>query len=732
MLKLDNLRTLEGHDVHGDDDAGKAHVFYVMPKFPRISRLETGGLALRFVEYTAIRKVGDSEYGGFVAFDADLTILPETEARIRQGLQQEVNARMPGGTAPTVVLQTVPWISGKVKLNLEQDDKFIKAIHSSLAPSLTTGNTAVFFMELDVVATAIFKDALSSGSSSAIQVIYDLDHYCRLPESHAWGTWHADKFYSFWQDVNIEESIWSEDSYSEVQSSSRYSNEVTETHFELVGDPSLSPEAQADFEAKVHEWIRSQLEEGVKRNLLEAIAPVDPSVKELTEDQDFENVTRSVSNTQISDVRVDFTEAKAIVRTIHPQGSLPSVTSLQGPDGQPLKWEDYYSNISVDEFLRTLQVSVRVSTKLEPYGIALVKVVVRYPHGDMAKTVDHIFSPADQDKPQKSEFIVANKIRKYFWSYEVHFEGDSPTWVSEEVEAEEPDLVVKLQDLPVLKLDVVNGDINFSQVAKARVRVRYEGGVTPIERFFNFTKADETATHSILEVIGRARTGLVSYQTTYTMVADGREITGPMLTTDADIISIDDPFRALRTVTFSAVGNLADDIVDITVQARYEEPDNGYRQDFTVILSGEGKTTDEWTFATIDESHGQLSYRASIRRHNGTTSDVDVTDARGTMFDVGDKFEAILDVSIIPALLDWTKLKLVNVSMRYDGATPPVTDDFLFRPADTETKVWTVPVRDEDVSTYSVTTIYFLLDGTRKTVGPDETTGESVFLELPA
>src|SRR3954467_8350225 len=98
MLKLDNLRVLEGHDVHGDDDPSKSHVFYVMPKFPRIARLETGGLALSFIEYTAVRKGGESEDGGFVAFDTDLTVLPEAEAKIRQRLQDEVNAR--GGAAP--------------------------------------------------------------------------------------------------------------------------------------------------------------------------------------------------------------------------------------------------------------------------------------------------------------------------------------------------------------------------------------------------------------------------------------------------------------------------------------------------------------------------------------------------------------------------------------------------------------------------------------------------------
>jgi hypothetical protein len=291
--------------------------------------------------------------------------------------------------------------------------------------------------------------------------------------------------------------------------------------------------------------------------------------------------------------------------------------------------------------------------------------------------------------------------------------------------------VVKLKNLPVLKLDVIDGDINFAEVSKARVRVRYEGGDQPIERFFNFTEADQNAVHQLLEVIGKPRTGVVSYQTTYTMKGDGREITGPSLTTDADIISIDDPFHAIRTVTFNAVGDLQNAITDITVQATYEEPDNGYRQDFTVILSAEGKTTADFTFPTIDESHGSLSYHESIRRPNGTTDDKDHPDVKGGRFDVGDKFEAILEVHIVPDLLDWTQLKMVNVSLRYDEAHPPVDDDFLFRSTDTEAKVWTVPVAHADSSKYKMTQTYFMTDGSRRTVGPVEQADESVFLEIP-
>ena len=226
----------------------------------------------------------------------------------------------------------------------------------------------------------------------------------------------------------------------------------------------------------------------------------------------------------------------------------------------------------------------------------------------------------------------------------------------------------------------------------------------------------------------------MTYQTTYTMKGDGREITGPLLSTDADIISIDDPFRALRTVTFQAVGDLVNDIAEVTVQATYEEPTNGYLQDFSVTLSGgdDGKSSDRWTFPTIDETKGRLSYQATITRRNGTTMEVEEPDAKGTRFQIGEKFADKLEVKVVPDLLDWTRLKLVNVSLRYDGSTPPLTDEFLFRSTDTATRTWTVPVKQGADSSYFLTVIYFLLDGTRRTVGPERTTGESVFLELPA
>ncbi len=89
---------------------------------------------------------------------------------------------------------------------------------------------------------------------------------------------------------------------------------------------------------------------------------------------------------------------------------------------------------------------------------------------------------------------------------------------------------------------------------------------------------------------------------------------------------------------------------------------------------------------------------------------------------------------MVPDLLDWTRLKLVNVSLQLRRRrTPPKTDEFLFRSTDTPSPDVDRAGEGRGRRVVHVTVTYFLLDGTRRTVGPERTSpSESVFLELPA
>ncbi|MEO5852253.1 MAG: hypothetical protein ABIQ15_07045 [Nocardioides sp.] len=726
MLKLDNVRIINEHQVHGDDTSPST--FYILPRFPRLARLENGGLGLRFVEYSALREEGGNTFGGFVAFDVDLAIPQATMDAVKAALDDELAQQFPGGEPPKASLAPVPWLGGAVKLLLTENDRVVEKVSGAATPSLAGNNVACFLMELTQLGTAIFKETLSNGVSSGIQVIYDLDYYCRLPEMHATGTWNASEFYSFFQDVNTEDNFWSEDSYTEVISSSRYKSDVTKTEFSFVADPNIPPEQQAEFEATIRNTINNQLAEAVKRNLMQSIADVDPNVKNLNEDQDIEDIRRTVNKTQIANVSVEWKEAKAVVMVVHPQGSLPTVTSLKDPEGNALKWEDYYSKISVDEFLKTILVNVRVNADFDDLPIHSVEVKCRYADGPGAKSVEKTFTKADE--LQKIEFLAHQGNRRYFRSYQVNFDNSAFVLQSPEEEVDDNELTINVDDLGVLAVDVVDGDINFEQVARANVRLRYAGdGAAPIEKFLNLTEAEKE--FKIREVIQGKRTAPVTYQTTYTMKGDGREITGPEQTQDAKIIAINDPFRGLRTITFRALGDLSSTIANISIQATWTEPTNEYKQETAVNLSI-AMPFSEWHFPTIDENDGTLSYRATITKVDGTSKIIEEPDTKGTSIDVGEIIEAFLEVDVVPDLLDWTQVKLVNVSLKYDddGADVHEAEELLFRQGDT-TKSWRIPIADEAKTGYTAFITYFLIAGDRREVGPTDETKLSVFLELP-
>src|SRR5690606_40785873 len=107
------------------------------------------------------------------------------------------------------------------------------------------------------------------------------------------------------------------------------------------------PEDQAKLEADVHALIDKQLAAAVERNLLKELAEVDPNVKDLREEQDIEDIRRTINKTQIANVRVEWSEEKAIITEKHPQGMLPTITTMVDANGKKLVWEDFYSRINV-------------------------------------------------------------------------------------------------------------------------------------------------------------------------------------------------------------------------------------------------------------------------------------------------------------------------------------------------------------------------------------------------
>lgn len=728
MLKIDDIRvTANGYTVHGDDKSPTT--FYVFPKGPSFARAAEGGIQLRFVEYEQLRITEEDQFGGFVVFTTDLALPVADEQAVRAELQELVNQRAGGQEAPKVTLAPINWTGGTVQLLLSEGGALVEKIHSAATPSLYGNNVACFALELSDIGTSVFKATLESGARSLITVVYQLEFFGRLPETHVWGTWSATKAMTFAQEVDYEENTWSEDSYTETIHSSRYSTDVTKTGGDFVDNPNLSAEENAKLQDTIRSGIQKQLADAVARNVLAAVQEVDPNVASLYDDQDFENIKRTISNVQVADVRVEWKESRAIEITKSPQGQLPTVASMKDGDGTPLKWEDYYTKVSADEFFKVKRVAVRVNASFDTLPLHSVAVKMTYPHGPTPKTDTLTFTAADEVKDFES--LVVEGKRDVTYTYTVNYKNSAFTYTSPEVTEEGDEIIINVDDLGILALDVAADGVDFERVPRAQLTLRYDGG-TPVVKTLNLTKDAPNA--AVLEIIKEARTRPIDYEITYSL-ADGRDVTDTpgQVAVGQKALSVADPFAAPRTITFRAVGDLTNVVESVTFDAVYTDPENDYTQRKTVVLTSAMPFL-EWSFPVFDDTAGSVTYSGTIARKDGTSEPFGPTTTTASVIEGGEVIRDFLEVTIQTPLIDWTKVKVVLVNLAYVDEDNDVSEkkDWTFTAPTAEAPVWKVPLKDRTRTGYTSTITFFLLDGTRRTVGPTEETGTTVFPELPA
>ena len=208
MLKIDDLRTLHGMQVNGDDKSD--HTFYILPEHPTFARMPNGGAARCASSSTA--SCARTAARSSAASSPSTPSFPcptETDTKITAELQEEVDGAISSGASSLARREDRAAghhhrRDGAVKLLLKQGGNLVEKIRDrGQALAGRVRNIASFSMELTELGTAIFKETLSTGRASAVQVVYDLNFHGRLPEMHAWGTWNASEFYCFVQSVQV-------------------------------------------------------------------------------------------------------------------------------------------------------------------------------------------------------------------------------------------------------------------------------------------------------------------------------------------------------------------------------------------------------------------------------------------------------------------------------------------------------------------------------------------------
>ena len=731
MIRIDKQLTFaEVPDVTVWEDEKRYNLFYALPQSPRF-RLQNGIPVFEHITYRlAVDRPDGRKGGGYVFFDTELAIDQEKLVKLKKVLGDRVaeehrRLRLQG-PPPPAELGTLTFTKGKVNLLLEKDGVLIEKVMGAGKTSYYGNNVATFAVELTPEGAAVFEAAMQGRGASMVSVVYDLYFWVKLPPLRAEVWFNATQFYSFYQSIDTDWNLWSEDSYRETIREQFKESQSGGTQIDF--DFTL-PDAEQDkkLKDKIRDWADSTLESMVEKAMIESITPV-PEDKRKVPDG-IEDVTRDISTTKAKSFRQTYKENGAAEWNLAPQGNLGTLTEMKDGQGKPLQWKDFSMTVDADHpFFRTLSVTIQTNADFARLNLFSIEVKVKYQVGQINKVQEFRFT-----KPEdigKFDTFIENNVRKYKYSYQVNYKGFAQAFQSPEIETDETQLTINVDDLGSLIVDIKPGDINFDQVKQALLTMQYEdSGVPKFEQQFIVTK--EKPEHQFRKVILQPWRKPYSYQLKYFM-EDGKEFSLKPATGLSPDLFISDPFTGTKTISIRAMGDLDKDIDTIFGDFKYVDETNVYSKTTSIALSKANPFFD-WSFPAVDPASGKVFYSGNIRFKNGQVEPIPDSDTSKDTILIGKKVEDTLEVEVLADLLDFSQVRLAKVSLKYEDPANAISKqaDNVFKQGGNTSFKWSVELKDKKKRNYKWRVEYFLANG-RKSTDWADSSEPTLVLEMPA
>ncbi|HSX68689.1 hypothetical protein [Nocardioides sp.] len=725
MLKWDAPEVVNGVTTYWDDtDIATA---YLLPKTARFRLDDEGNPVFKFMKYKfPIDRADGKKGGGFLVCDVAFGVTDAEEEALREPLQERVEARWRQagheGGAPAVRFGELNYLRGTASVTvLDSGGALVEKIHNPASPSLYGDMILPITVELSPEGATLLESALQE-KGGIVQVAYDIWTPVKLPPvtAHVWFT--ASKFSTFHQHIDVEENFCSEDDY-------------TETITDLVmqsdsGGVTIDPGTVTDQKiiGAVTDWAWSALADATTRMVLGDVPVQNPEeIRKLYTEQDFENIDMTVMTTRLANFSRTFTQGQVMEWNPQPRGTIPNITSMKGPDGEPYKWEDFATTVDLDDpFFRTMTVKTHVNADFEKLPLHSVEVKIEYDNAGDRKVEEYALTGPDEIGTFTS--FVANNDRRYTYTYQVNYKGEAQTFTSEPKVVNDPSLIINVGDIGILNLDIKPGDLNFDQVKSAQVELWYEdNGVPRMETAVTLDREHPTANWT--KVIFQPRRQPVHYQVKYFM-ADGREFEGGERTTASTELRINDPFGSTRTVQVRGFGDFENHIDAIFLDLSYVDQVNDFTQTKSVTLT-KTSTFEDWMFPAILADGGTLTYSGNIRFRDGTVEAIPSTPVEGTTVMVGDVV-LFQPISVMADLVDWAVTKLVKVTLHHVEEKLDETEDLVFKDGTPTPLAWQMPFKDKTKKAYSWKATYFKADGSNASIEGTDVTDETLVLPAQA
>ncbi len=586
-------------------------------------------------------------------------------------------------------------------------------------PSLYGKNISTYSLELTPEGTAVFESALQ-GNGGAISVLYDLWFWAKLPPFQVTGSFRSTAFYSYFQDVDVDKPMWSENTYRETLSETLRESEA----LQIV----VKSDAQIDPKVKdqVVSWVTRMLEDAVDRKLKEALPTLTDDERKPPEDvNDF---VRNIQKAKIASFTVNYNEQSAVEWNAAPNGTLPNITSMKDKNGNQIQWANHAMKVDANSaFFEEINVAAHINADFNALPLNSVEIKLAYNGKPMNPGEGRFTGPNDVEHFRT---FIEGDNSKYQYSYQINFTGQSRIYQSDLIETDENILTIGVGDTGILDILVAPGDLDFNQVAQAHVTLQYEDsshGVNPIEEQFTLTQ--DSPQHHFQKVIFEPVHNPYQYKVKYFM-KDGKEFQTDWVADRSKELFINDPFTSNRTISIRAAGDLKNDIENIFIDLTYLDDDNHYIQEKSMALNS-GNPFFDWTFPVIKEQGGVISYSGQIIYSDGEVESIPQTILSSSTIIL--RPANILAVDVVADLLDFAQVKLCKVDLRYHDQANNLSkqEDFLFRKDDGKLKTWQVRVKDPNKLDYEWKADFFMVDGTHRSTDWTSNDESTLILELP-
>jgi hypothetical protein len=373
-------------------------------------------------------------------------------------------------------------------------------------------------------------------------------------------------------------------------------------------------------------------------------------------------------------------------------------------------------------FFTFLKIPIRVNADFEKLPIDSVTVTVTYQRKrvDGSGREERVDSFDFTDGSSIQTFLAyANSLADvtYDWSATVHYTGSPDNYTFRRLRVKDNFLVVDVGSLGVLYAEVGLGLVDLAKFPSAKVSLRYHSAAlgATVERQFLLDTDNQEAVWA--EVIHEEPSGGYEYKVDW-LRAGGDILEGEWTATSASRLRFDAPVPDQLEIVVVCTGNFKDgddQISEVAVSLRYEDPDNDYVEEGHLVFTDD-KQQLPWTVDLRNRELRDYRYRYSIVYHDGVVRSFPEEGEwyRGEpgFITVGEKYT--VEVQLIPALLTYPdSAKVVQVDLTYDDPEHGVhqVDSFVFSHDTPAPRTWRVRGSQDGPKRYTARIRYFSATG---------------------